>query len=138
MNIKWGSRWKDKHELSSLVGETIKSVSGLEVRDDLDNDEVIFVTESGKALKLYHDQDCCEHVRMIDIELDADDFSGAVVLSAEEVVGETMDDDYGTRTYTFYKIETTKGGIWMRWLGESNGYYSESVHILTGAMESEQ
>lgn len=139
MNIEWGSTWRERHELGVLIGETLVSVTGLDIGHDRDGDEVIFITESGKALKLYHEQDCCEHVRIVDIEVDADDFSGAVVLSAEAVEGESKETECGDyQTYTFYKIETTKGGIWMRWLGESNGYYSQSVDILTGKVISNE
>jgi len=31
--------------------------------------------------------------------------------------------------WTFYKLETDKGGLWMRWLGESNGFYSMRVTV---------
>lgn len=132
MNIEWDTSWRSAASIADLTGETLVSVTGAEVDSSKDEDEVVFVTESGKAIKLYHEQDCCENVRIVDVEMDADDYAGALVISAEEVVGETMDDDCGTHTYTFYKVETTKGGIWIRWLGESNGYYSEAVDVISG------
>lgn len=137
MNIEWGCRWREKHELSALVGEVLVSATGLDVGHDRDEDEVVFITSTGMALKLYHEQDCCENVRIVDVELDCEDFSGATVLSAEVVQGDSEVVEHGdSQTYTFYKIETTKGGIWIRWLGESNGFYSESVDILTGKVIS--
>lgn len=131
MQIIWNNPWEDKTKIQELIGEKLHSVSGLEENSD----EVVFVTCSGQCLKLYHEQDCCETVLLNDFECDVSDFSGAELLSMEEVSSNQEEDDYGTSTWTFYKIETDRGGVWMRWLGESNGYYSEDVGIAFGRVE---
>jgi len=118
--------WDKQVELSELVGKTIKSVTGLEKGSE----EVRIFTECNCEFLFYHSQDCCETVDLNDFETDTDDFSGALIVKAEESTN--SEDETGIEypdsfTWTFYKIETTKGEIWMRWLGESNGYYSESV-----------
>jgi len=110
-----------------LFGKTAKIVK---VKD---SDEVIVTTVCGDIYKFFHCQDCCEQVNLEDFEGGVEDLVGGVILSAEEVEGVYEEPDMNLEesfTWTFYKIETTKGGLWMRWLGKSNGYYSEDVDFI--------
>ena len=122
------------------MGKTITSLTGLSENSD----EVDIRTSTGELYRFYHDQDCCECVSLNDWEALPDDFAGAVVLSAEEVSGdesppEGYDEQYGeSYSWTFYKIDTDKGDLWMRWLGESNGYYSEHVSFIHVNKPSEE
>ena len=56
------------------------------------------------------------------------------ILMAEEVTDDDHDkkpnEDADSWTWTFYKFATNKGSITLRWLGESNGYYSERVDFI--------
>lgn len=113
-------------ELSDLVGKTIKEIKGMEK----DSEAVDIHTECGNIYRFFHKQDCCENVWLEDFDAEVDDLLGSVVLSAEEVSNIQEDNEWGSQTWTFYKIETNKGGIWMRWCGESNGYYSEDVSFI--------
>ena len=120
--------WNNRVELSELQGKTIKDITGL----DQGSDAVKITTECGKEYLFYHEQDCCESVNLEDFEVSADSLVGGLIVSAEEVTSHDDEDkkpyEYSESwTWTFYKIETNKGGLWMRWLGESNGYYGEGV-----------
>lgn len=83
---------------------------------------------------MWHDQDCCEYVRIEDIDGDLDDLLKGPILKAEEVSSsdpafykpDTVSDEESF-TWTFYKLVNNAGYLTIRWLGTSNGYYSESV-----------
>lgn len=100
------------------------------------DDNISLVTSEGKSYDMYHDQDCCEHVRVESIVGDLKDLLGHPLLVAEEVSNEENPDYtkeiYDSYTWTFYKLATIKGYVDIRWLGESNGYYSESVSLNNG------
>jgi hypothetical protein len=112
-------------KLKDLLGKTMASVEN-------GGDELVFTTTDGKRFRLYHSQGCCEYVRIESVVGDLNDLVGEPLLVAEESTGETPA-DYRFRyapdsyTWTFYKFATRKGYVDVRWLGESNGYYSESV-----------
>jgi len=102
--------------LDDMVGKTIKDVVGLVKYSD----EVIITTTCEDIYKFFHMQDCCEQVNL-------EDFEGVC-----EEPDMTFEESH---TWTFYRIETTKGDLWMRWLGESNGYYSEKVDFIKLTVE---
>jgi hypothetical protein len=107
----------------------------LQIIGSVGEDEMKFITKDRKVYKMYHDQDCCERVDIDDICGELNDLIGSVVVSAEETIQknenpkdvelpEYQDDSF---TWTFYNISTSKGAVTIRWYGDSNGYYSESV-----------
>jgi hypothetical protein len=110
-----------------LKGKVLK-----EIRNN--GDELVFKTVDGEIYRMYHEQDCCESVTLEDVVGDLDDLVGSEILVAEEVDGETPADwDAGyheSYTWTFYKFATRNGYVDLRWLGSSNGYYSESVSFV--------
>lgn len=112
--------------MSDLLGRVFTDATG-EVHGD-----VIRLVCADGVFEFYHDQNCCESVLVEDICGDLRSLVGDPILLAEEVTGETPEgwtpseycDSY---TWTFYKLATRKGYVDIRWLGTSNGYYSESV-----------
>ena len=115
-------------DIDNLVGFTMSSVSGMEK----ESTEVVFITECGKKFLMMHQQDCCEHVSLEDVCGDPADLVGVPILAAsEETSGYEAEERYGDDgTWTFYRITTINGTVTLRWLGVSNGYYSESVNIF--------
>lgn len=118
---------------SDLVGVTFSAIKGLEAGSDSVAFEVAGVT----AYEMFHAQNCCESVSINDIDGDVADIIGSPITLAEEVdsdeCGKASDKEVEAAaesfTWTFYRLGTVKGMVVIRWFGESNGYYSESVDI---------
>lgn len=98
------------------------------------SDTVVFTLLNGDKYQLYHDQSCCENVNVEDVVGDVIDLIGSPITLAEESSNSREDPLDVTKewsrdsfTWTFYRLATVKGYVTIRFYGESNGYYSESV-----------
>lgn len=114
-------------QFSDLIGKTLKDVK-------VEKEVIIFTCADDSQFKQYHSQDCCESVEVEDVIGDIADLIGSPITLAEESTSEKnpADKDYGadSMTWTFYKLATVKGYVTIRWFGQSNGYYSESVDFV--------
>ncbi len=111
-----------------LKGQIVKEITGLEK----DNDEVFIRTNNG-TYKLYHEQDCCEYVRIVKVISNVNELIGKVIF-AEEDAGANEPDWHTeyvdeSRTWTKHVLKTENAILEFWFLGESNGYYNESVSI---------
>ena len=125
--MDWDNMIDTREGLARMVGKTFVQVEG-----SAGDGEMLFRTADGETFLFSHYQDCCESVRIEDICGDIQDLVGEPILMAEEVSGEipAQDEEYiESQTWTFYKFATRKGYVDVRWLGESNGYYSERVDM---------
>lgn len=107
---------------SSLAGKTIL---GLVYDDD---DEAVYIRTDDGDFVLQHHQDCCEHVYLADAIGDPESLVGGIGLAEESSPDLPSNEEYPESfTWTFYRLQTTKGDLDLRWYGSSNGYYSEVV-----------
>lgn len=104
-------------------------------------DRLVLVCED-EAYAVAHDQDCCEHVALIDVCGDPESLVGRPIVVAESVErrgrrdeGEPCpfaipeDADDGSWTWQFVKIGTDLETLTIQFQGNSNGYYNERAGL---------
>jgi hypothetical protein len=113
-------------EFSDLVGEVLDAV-------DIDREEnqILLTTRSGRKFLVYHEQDCCETVAIHWQDGSFDKLIGKPIVEAREFAVDTgeSESDYDSQTTTTLVFRVDDQTVISRWIGDSNGYYSESVDI---------
>ncbi len=123
-------------EFVKARGRKVSAVSGMEIGSE----RAVIVFEGGSSLTLFHDPDCCESVEIADVTGDPEDLVGRhlvlceCVQSTDEARARAAIARAGcfyedSHTWTFYKLGSDGGYVTLRWLGWSNGYYSERVAV---------
>lgn len=120
--------WDSCVGIEEMVGKTFTEITG-----SVGDGEIVFKNDVERYV-FFHSQDCCESVFVEDIAGDLQDLVGLPLLIADASSGITPADhqfvyEPESYTWTFYKFATRKGYVDVRWLGTSNGYYSEGVSL---------
>lgn len=115
------------NDFFTLKGQIVRKIIAL------NGDSLKIVTDKYKYY-LYHHQDCCEYVRLVDVIGDVDNILNEEIIFAEEDGGANDPDWYGdnyneSHTWTKFVLGTKNSNVEFWFLGESNGYYSESISI---------
>ena len=116
---------KRRHvEFSDLVGEVLDAV-------DIDREEnqILLTARSGRKFLVYHEQDCCETVAISGQDGSFDKLIGKPLIEARDFAVDTGESESDSQTTTTLVFRVDDQTVISRWVGDSNGYYSESVDI---------
>lgn len=124
------TRESKMEKMQNMVGKTVTHI-------DMGNYDLMISCDDGSRYHFYHEQDCCESVNLVDSLGDPQSLVGyRLVMVDHEETGERpseidMDwnEPYDCWTITKLKFVTDKDTVIVRWIGESNGYYSERVDL---------
>ncbi len=119
--------YNDRVDFNTIIGKTFTEIKGMEAASE----QIDFKCSDGSIYRMLHYSDCCEEVHLEDVCGNVEDLLNTPITQAEEASsaneGTKPSEFSDSWTWTFYRIATAKGSVQLRWLGESNGYYSESV-----------
>jgi len=95
-------------------------------------DDSIITTSTGDKYEIYHSQDCCESVSHYKTIGNLSDIIGYPITLAEE---DNCDPDWydgkysDSHTWSAFFLETQHGRLELWFLGESNGWYGETMEF---------
>lgn len=121
--LSLGETVDDYHDVAIpipwLLGFTLSAVE-----HNQDGDEVItFTRTDGVQVKMYHEQECCEHVWVEEIHGDLQALVGYPLTTAEVYTRDGDGNEYGDdQMFTFYRIGNERHMVTIRWCGESHHY----------------
>lgn len=112
-------------DIKELCGEILTNI-------DIDDDYILLTTVSGRKIQIFHYQDCCESVSIESVEGNIVNLTGKVLIDVSERIDDSDNppkdcDESWTRTIHTFK--TNDETVIVKWIGISNGYYSENVTI---------
>lgn len=135
--------WNEKmNRQEEFEGLTVKEIN-------VCKDEIMLCCDNGCNYYFYHEQDCCENVyivhtdgdpsclknmKLVEVEQTAKSFGEYQDGYTEEYILENHPEidkgsiDY-SNTLTELVFRTQEDTVCFKWLGTSNGYYSESVDL---------
>jgi hypothetical protein len=107
-----------------LVGEVLDAVD-----IDREKDQIFLTTRSGRQFLIYHEQKCCETVEISGQDGSFDKLIGKPIVEARDNAVDTSEEAADSQTTTTLVFRVDDHTVISRWVGDSNGYYSESVDI---------
>ena len=107
--------------INQIKGMTITAVVYKE------SEESLLIHLNTHVLEMVHHQDCCETVYLADIVGSFEDLIGYPLLEVSESIVDAEIDGCESSTASYYNFKTVKANVQLRWIGESNGYYSETI-----------
>lgn len=112
-----------------------KKIVAIDIVDDPGKDhEIQITTECGRVFRFFHSQDCCESVKIAAAQDGDGSLLSLIGKQIREVTQEELRDDdtepsCDSWTKTTITFRTDSETVISRWIGESNGYYSEDVYL---------
>ena len=113
-------QYRSTSKFEQIQGMTITAVVYKEA------DESLLIHLNTHVLEMIHHQNCCETVYLADVVGSFEDLIGYPLLEVSESTVNTESEDKSS-TASYYNFKTVKASVQLRWVGESNGYYSETV-----------